>query len=350
MRTAIIGYGLAGRIFHGRLLASTPGVEVVAVVTQSPERRAQVHEDFPGTPCFDGVPTMLQTTQPELAVVASATAAHAGDALSCVTAGVPVVVDKPLAPTAAQAATVVEAARAAGVPLTVFQNRRYDADMLTLHRLLATGELGRVTRFESRFERWRPVPDLTRWRERADPAQGAGVLLDLGSHLVDQACLLLGPVGAVYAEVDARRSAPRDGTPGPASGADDDVFLALRHTGGGYSHLWCGSVTAAAGPRLRVLGTTGALVVEELDGQEAALRDGRSPAAAAAQTMNLVRGAQREAVRPEPGGWDRFYPEVLAALGAGTPMPVDPEDAVRVLRILDAARVSARENRLVAPG
>jgi scyllo-inositol 2-dehydrogenase (NADP+) len=351
MRTAIIGYGLAGRIFHGRLLASTAGVEVVAVVTQSPERRAQVQEDFPDTPCFDAVPTMLQKTRPELAVIASATAAHPADALACVTAGVPVVVDKPLASTAVEAARVVEAARTAGVPMTVFQNRRYDADMLTLRRLLDAGELGRLLRFESRFERWRPVPDMTRWRERADPAQGGGVLLDLGSHLVDQACLLLGPVDSVYAEVDtARDPAAGAAAAAPAgAGADDDVFLALRHTGGGYSHLRCGAVTAAPGPRLRVLGTAGALVVEELDGQEAALRDGRSPGAAAVQTMSLVRGAEREPVPPEPGGWDGFYPAVFAALRGGTPMPVDPEDAVGVLRILDAARLSAREHRVVAP-
>ncbi|MEN3306716.1 MAG: scyllo-inositol 2-dehydrogenase [Micromonosporaceae bacterium] len=336
MRVGIVGYGLAGRVFHGRLLAGTAGVDVVAIVTRDPARRAAAATDFPAAACFADVAAMLSGVPLDLAVVASATAAHAANAVACLTAGVPVVVDKPLAPTAAEAAEVVAAAARAGVPLTVFQNRRYDADIRTLRRLLADGHLGTVPRFESRFERWRPQPDLTRWRERASAAEGGGVLLDLGSHLADQAYALFGPVRSVYAELDARRG-----------GADDDAFLALTHEEGTRSHLWCGAVTAAPGPRLRVLGSRAALVVDELDRQEAALRAGSAPGKAVAQPMRLVRGAEVEPVVPEPGAWDGFYPAVLAALRDGTPMPVDPADAVAVLRILDAARESAATGEVV---
>jgi predicted dehydrogenase len=230
----------------------------------------------------------------------------------------------------------VAAAARGGVPLTVFQNRRYDADFLTLRRLLADGVLGRIQRYESRFERFRPEPDPTKWRERVPAAEGGGTLLDLGSHLVDQAYTLLGPVRSVYAELDVRRG-----------GADDDAFIALRHVDVGYSHLWCSAVTAAPGPRLRVLGSRAALLVSDLDGQEDALRAGRSPDAATPQTMRLVRGAQSEPVTPEPGAWSSFYPAVIAALRDGAPMPVDPADAVAVLRILDAARESAATARIV---
>jgi scyllo-inositol 2-dehydrogenase (NADP+) len=336
MRTAIIGYGLAGRVFHGSLLASTPGVEVVAVVTRNPDRRAQVAGDFPSASCFDAVDTMLKTARPELCVVASATAAHPGDATACVAAGVPVVVDKPLAATVGQAAGLVEAAGRAGVPLTVFQNRRWDADVLTLRRLLADGALGRVLRFESRFERWRPDLDPDKWREQAPAAQGGGVLLDLGAHLVDQAYTLFGPVRSVYAEVDSRRG-----------GADDDVFLALTHADGTYAQLWCGALCAAPGPRLRVLGDRAALLVRELDGQEAALRAGIPPGQAVPQDIRLVHGAEGEPVAPEPGGWAGFYPAVVEALRTHTPLPVDARDAVAVLRILEAARASAAQRRLV---
>jgi predicted dehydrogenase len=145
-------------------------------------------------------------------------------------------------------------------------------------------------------------------------------------------------VRSVYAEVDARRG-----------GADDDAFLALTHETGTRSHLWCAAVTAAPGPRLRVLGSRAALVVDDLDGQEAALRAGAAPGTAVAQAMRLVRGEQTDPVVPEPGAWEAFYPSVLAALRDGTPMPVDPADAVRVLEILDAARESAATGRVVVP-
>ena len=148
-------------------------------------------------------------------------------------AGLAVVVDKPLAPSADEAAALVEHARAAGKLLTVFQNRRWDSDQLTLRRLVSEGELGDVLRYESRFERWRPELREQAWRESAGAAEGGGVLLDLGSHLVDQALQLFGPAMHVYGEVDSRRGAA----------GDDDAFVALRHRAGTYSHL------RAVGPR-----------------------------------------------------------------------------------------------------
>ena len=150
--------------------------------------------------------------------------------------------------------------------MTVFQNRRYDSDQRTLRRLLDSGELGDVLRYESRFERWRPTLTAGKWRETTPASEGGGSLLDLGSHVVDQAITLFGPVSHVYGEVDARRG-----------GADDDAFLALQHVSGVRSHLWVSSVAAAPGPRLRVLGTEAAYVIDDLDGQEEALRAGRMP-------------------------------------------------------------------------
>jgi predicted dehydrogenase len=189
----------------------------------------------------------------------------------------------------------VTRAERAGVLLSVFQNRRWDSDQLTLRRLMAEGALGTITRYESRFERWRPEPDPAKWREARPPEQGGGVLLDLGSHLVDQALVLFGPATHTYAEVNARRR---------VSG-DDDVFIALRHASGTISHLWASAVAPSPGPRLRVQGTAGGFLVSGLDPQEAALRAGARPDTASEwgspQTCEhgrLVAGERSVPVRP----------------------------------------------------
>ena len=201
-------------------------------------------------------------------VVASTTASHVPLARAAVTLGKHVVVEKPVAVTAAPARELAGLAADHGVLLVPFLNRRWDSDHLTLRRLLRDGALGTVLRYELRFDRWRPRPKEGAWREELPAAGGGGVLLDLGAHLVDQALSLHGPAATVYAEVDARRG-----------GADDDVFIALRHSSGVTSHLWANALAAAPGPRLRVLGSRAAYVVPRLDGQEDALRAGESPAA-----------------------------------------------------------------------
>jgi predicted dehydrogenase len=341
LRVGIIGYGLAGRVFHGRLLAGTPGAAVTAVLTRDPQRRAQVAEDHPGAEVHQDVEAVLAAV--DLLVVAAPNASHATAATAAIDAGVPVVVDKPLALDAAEAAALVDRAERAGVPLTVFHNRRWDADQLTLRRLVEAGELGEVRRYESRFERWRPERAAEKWRESLPATAGGGILLDLGSHLVDQAVHRFGPVAEVYAEVDARRGGP-----------EDDVFVALRHAGGVYSQLWASAVAASPGPRLRVLGSAAAFVVEHLDGQEDALRAGRIPGrdgpwgVEPPDRQGVLRyGAESRPAAGEPGRWDSFYPAVLAGLRTGTPMPVDPHDAVAVLRVLEAARRSATERSVV---
>jgi predicted dehydrogenase len=349
MRVGIIGYGLAGRVFHGRLLAASNDADVVAVVTRDPERRAEVGADFPRAQCFDSVDEMLAGTVLDLAVVATATPDHPAAALACLGARVATVVDKPLAANATLARKIIEAA--GDTPLTVFQNRRWDADQLTLRRLLSEERLGPVLRYESRLERWRPQADPGRWRDRLGVAQGGGVLADLGAHLVDQALMLFGPPRSVYAEVIRRRpvGAGTDGADGAGDQPDDDAFVALEHEGGTRSHLWCSAVAAASGPRLRVLGAAAGFVVDEVDGQEDALRAGKAPAEAEPKPSWLMRGAEREAVDPSRGRWDGFYPAVFVALRGGAPMPVDPVDALRALEVIDTARRSAASGEVIRP-
>lgn len=325
LRVAVIGYGLAGATFHAPLVAATPGLELACVVTSRPASDVEV---LPSTEEL-----WERAGSLDLVVVASPNASHAPLARQAIDLGLAVVVDKPLAPSSAEAAALVSHAAAAGVMLTVFQNRRWDSDLLTLRRLIEGGELGEVWRFESRFERWRPQPKADAWRETTPPAQGGGVLLDLGAHLVDQALVLFGPAASVHGEVDSRRE----------GAADDDAFVALRHESGVVSHLWASSVAAAPGPRLRVLGSEGAFVVESVDSQEDALREGKRPndgwgEEPESQWGRLVRGDESSAVPSERGDWPAFYAGVERALRSGAPPPVDPRDAVEVLSILERAR------------
>ena len=347
LKAAIIGYGLAGRSFHAPLISSTAGLAVETVVTADPGRREQALRDHPGARVMSKPEELWRVAdEHDFVVIAAPNDVHAPLAERALDAGLAVVVDKPLAPRADQAAALVERARAAGKLLTVFQNRRWDSDQRTLVRLLEEGALGDVLRHESRFERWRPDPRADAWRETAGPEKGGGVLLDLGSHLVDQALQLFGPASQVYAEIDNRRASP----------GDDDVFLALRHRSGSRSHLWMSALAAAPGPRRRVLGTRAAYLVAEGDGQEDALRSGRRPddpgpwgVEPESRWGRLVKGDESEPVPSEPGSWPVFYTELERALRTGGPPPVDPADAVATLEVIDAARRSAGEGRITEP-
>nr|WP_276611054.1 Gfo/Idh/MocA family oxidoreductase [Kineococcus siccus] len=226
-----------------------------------------------------------------------------------------------------------------GVVLSVYQNRRFDADLLTVRRLLAEGALGEVHRFESAFERWAPDDP---------PAAGAGLLRDFGSHLVDQALLLFGPVSAVAAQ-----------TRGP-DGAEHDVRLQLHHAGGVRTEVSGAWKQAAPAPRFRVTGTAGTFVLDTpVEGQEAHLLAGRTPAGEGAgwgaepphRWGRLhVAGGPVVRVPSEDGRWPEFYERFAAAVRGTGPVPVDPADAVATATVLDAARRSAAEGRTVELG
>lgn len=345
LRVALLGYGLAGRVFHRPLLLAAPGLDITSVVTADPGRRAQAAADLPGAQLFER-PAQLWAgaAEHDLVVVATTTPSHRAMVLAALGSGVAVVVDKPMAPTARLARDMVAAADAAGRLLVPFHNRRFDAEHLTLRRLLADGALGRVLRYESRFERFRPRANAAAWRESTPSRRGGGVLLDLGTHLVDQAIELFGPVARVYAEIDSRRG-----------GSDDDVFLALEHAGGVRSHLWTGALAGSPGPRLRVLGTDAAFVVDDLDGQEDQLRAGMAADDPAFGVVPANRWGRIETgglapARPVPserGAWPAFYGALPGAVAGERPPPVTTAEALVVQAVLDAARTSAQRRRVV---
>jgi scyllo-inositol 2-dehydrogenase (NADP+) len=337
LRVALVGYGLSGRVFHGPLVRATPGLEVTAIVTGDEHRRQQAISDFPGVALLNSAEEVWTRRDDfDLVVIATLPGSHKPLALAAIDAGLAAVVEKPMAVNTADAHKLIERAATADCLLVPFHNRRWDSDQLTLRKLLDEGALGRVHRYESRFERWRPSANPDAWRDVLPATDGGGLLLDLGTHLVDQALTLFGPVSHIRGELRALRG-----------GADDDVFIALRHASGVQSHLWAGAVAAAPGPRLRVLGSEGAYVVEHLDGQEDALRAGLQPDAAGfgAEAPDrwgrLLHGDAGEPVQSQPGRWLTFYEGVEHALRTGAPPPVRAEDALAALEVLEAARSSA---------
>ncbi|MGW1778586.1 Gfo/Idh/MocA family protein [Streptomyces sp. NPDC002143] len=352
LRVGLIGYGLAGSVFHAPLIASTEGLTLDTVVTSNPERQEQARAEFPDVRVAATPDELLaRADELDLVVIASPNKTHVPLATAALKAGLPVVVDKPVAGTAAEARELAALAEERGLLLSVFQNRRWDNDFLTLRRLLDEGELGDVWRFESRFERWRPLPKGG-WRESGDPAEIGGLLYDLGSHVVDQALVLFGPAVSVYAEADIRR---------PGAETDDDTFIAITHANGVRSHLYVSATTAQLGPRFRVLGSKAGYVKYGLDPQEAALREGERPAGPADSADSVAWGTEPEElwgrlgsgespltgggepVRTLPGDYPAYYAAVAKALIDGGPGPVTAGEAAAALDVLEAARRSARD-------
>jgi scyllo-inositol 2-dehydrogenase (NADP+) len=340
LRAALIGYGLAGSLFHGPFIEATPGLTVGTVVTSNPERQAEARRAHPDARVVsDSDQVFERAADDDFVVVAAPNDVHVSLTRRALDASLPVVVDKPVAPTAAEARSLVEHAERLGLLITAYMNRRWDSDQLTLQRILEEGGLGKVLRYESSLERWQPTLSGRKpWSEVSPPEAGGGVMLDLGTHLVDQALVLFGPVARVYAELDTVRG----------GAADDDSFLALEHRSGVRSHIRASLLTAAPGPRLRVLGDRAAYLISDVDGQEDALRAGARPSDDAAwgaepedRWGRLISEEGSEPIPSERGDWPAFYAGMERALREGLPPPVDPWDGVAALEVLDAARQSA---------
>ncbi len=345
VRIGVVGYGLGGRVFHAPLVASAPNATLVGVVTTSDERRAQLADVHPDVPALASLRELVDVGA-EAVVITSTTGTHAELAHEALDLGLHVVVDKPLAVDAATAGPVIEHAESAGLLLSVFQNRRWDSDFLTVRRVLAEGTLGEVFRFESRFERWAPGPPRAWWRSELPPSEGGGVRLDLGAHLVDQALELFGPVVSVYAEAAIRRTTGK---------AEDDLAVSLTHANGVLSYLAANTWSGDISRRFRVLGREGAYVVGGADSQEDVLREGLTPASVGdtwgiepVQAWGHVhRGGERDVVPTERGRWDTFYPAFAAAVRGEGDVPVDPRDALTGLHVLDAIATSTTTGRIV---
>jgi predicted dehydrogenase len=345
IRVGLIGFGLGGEVFHAPLVDANPDMRLETIVTSDPGRQARARDAYPSSRIVPNVEGLWErAADHDLVIVCTPNLHHVPLASSGLRSGLHVVVDKPLAATAADGRALAALAAERGLVLAVFQNRRWDGDFLTVRKLLEQDALGSVVRFESRFERWRPDPEGRAWRERGALEEAGGMLFDLGSHLVDQALLLFGAPTHVYAEVDRRR---------PGVEVDDDTFVALIHEGGVRSHLWMSLTAAILGPRYRVLGLRGAFEKDGLDPQEAALAAGERPGGPGWGTEGRERwgrlsdGSADRAVPTEPGDYPAFYRGVVEALRTGGPPPVDVRDVIAGLEVLEAARESSRAGQVV---
>lgn len=338
IRTAVIGFGTAGRVFHAPFLAADPAYSLDVVVTRDPERRAEAEALHPGVRVVDRPDDVWALAGSlDLVVIGSPSGTHAALAGAALEAGLDVVVDKPFAVTAEEGRALIALAERLGRVLTVFQNRRWDGDFQTVRALIDEGRLGEVHRFESRFEWYKPAPP-TSWKTEATAAEGGGILYDLGTHLLDQAVQLFGPVDFLHVELARRR---------PGAAAEDDVFLALRHEGGVISHLWMNGIAPLPAPRFHVLGSRAGYTSWGLDGQEAALKAGARPTdpgfGETPEERWGVLGAGGDVTRVPTlrGDYGGFYRALAEAIRTGARPPVDPRDAVGVLDLIERARSQA---------
>jgi predicted dehydrogenase len=289
-------------------------------------------EDFPDIKVVTTMQELLSHNL-DLVVVASANLAHAEQAAAALKAGIPVVVDKPMGRNLVETKSIVELSDSLGVPVTTFFNRRWDSDALTIKKVLASGVLGQIHRMDSRFERFRPDVNKDSWRENMSAEDGGGQLLDLQPHLISTAIDWFGKCELVTATVRAIRGA-----------ADDDSVLVLRHDSGVMSYLSASAVVGAPGPRIRILGSKGALVINDLDPQEALLRAGKFPAGGVwseptTSVAHIHRGNEVEEIQGIAGNYAMFYTAVASAISNGTPWPVSNDDALLVASIIDQARI-----------
>jgi predicted dehydrogenase len=331
LRVGIAGYGLAGRYFHAPLLKGC-GFEVVTVLTSNQLRASHALEDFPDTKVVTTMQELLSHNL-DLVVVASANLAHAEQAAAALKAGIPVVVDKPMGRNLVETKSIVELSDSLGVPVTTFFNRRWDSDALTIKKVLASGVLGQIHRMDSRFERFRPDVNKDSWRENMSAEDGGGQLLDLQPHLISTAIDWFGKCELVTATVRSIRGV-----------ADDDSVLVLRHDSGVMSYLSASAVVGAPGPRIRILGSKGALVINDLDPQEALLRAGKFPAGGiwsepTTSVAHIHRGNEVEEIQGIAGNYAMFYTVVASAISNGTAWPVSNDDALLVASIIDQARI-----------
>lgn len=332
---ALVGYGFVGKTFHAPLIAATPGLVLHTVVSSDP---AKVLADHPAAKVAPDLATALADPAVDLVVIATPDPLHAAQALAALEAGKHVVIDKPFAVSLDEARAVADHAAQAGKLLSVFHNRRWDSDFLTLKTLIADGALGEIVQYESHFDRFRPLV-RDRWREKP----GAGALLDLGPHLIDQALQLFGPPTALQADLAVQK----DGGQAP-----DYFHLVLR-----YPRLrvllHASQMTIASDLRLAVHGTKGSFVKQGLDPQENALKAGIVPGAEGwgvdprpgTLTVSDGEGTASRGVEGVPGDYLAYYAAIRDALSGHGDNPAPPEEALLVMQLIELAARSAAEGR-----
>jgi predicted dehydrogenase len=342
VRVGLIGYGYAGRTFHAPLICTTPGLALVAVASSDAAKvRAGLGD---GPRVFSTAQALIEDAGVDLVVIASPNATHAGLATLALSAGKHVVVDKPFTATTAQAVQLAQLAAERGLLLSVFHNRRWDSTTRTALRLLDTGLLGNISYASMHYDRFRPQP-VERWKENAKA--GGGLWMDLAPHLLDEALRYFGQPLAIQADIVSMRAGGR---------ADDGFHARLRYPDGLRVDLHASMLGAVPRPRLVLQGTRGSYVKQGLDPQEASLKAGLRPEDGAAWGVDAEcgiavveqdGGLRTIEIATENGAYPEYYRQVAEAIRGLGPNPVPPEEAIAVMRLLDAGRESSAQRREV---
>jgi len=340
IRVGVIGFGLAGRIFHTAVVAATPGLELAVIVQRSGDEAAKA---YPGVKIARSIEEMLEDATIRLVVVGTPSYSHFEIAEQCLRAGRNVVIDKPFTLTSDEARRLIELARERKLLVTAYQNRRWDGDFVTLKQVLASGELGRIVSYESHFDRYRAEPKLDVWRESGGP--GGGILFDLGPHLIDQATTLFGDPASVFADVRIDRE----------TSVTDDAFDVQLKFSSGVTALLRSTLTACkAGPRFVVHGTLGSFVKWGLDPQEDQLKAGMKfgDAGFGEDPENLwgelyIAGKPVERVKTAAGDYRGLYANVRDALLGVGELEVKPEQAWRTTRLIELCREASALGRRI---
>lgn len=347
MRTVgvgLVGYGFVGRNFHAPLIASVAGLALRHIVCRDP---AGPQRDYPQAQWSADSAALLADPAIELVVIATPNDSHFPLAKAALEAGKHVVVEKPFVVSVAEGEELIALAAARGCLLSVFHNRRWDSDFLTMRKLIDSGQLGKVYRYEAQYDRYAPLV-RQRWRESAAPGAGAGVLFDLGSHLIDQALQLFGVPTSVYADMARQRA-----------GAEvDDYFQLLLDYHGVKISLHASRLVMQPGPRYQVHGMDGSFVKYGIDAQEAALLRGEGPGHPAwgreAPEQHGSITVERDGVKIHgkaeslPGCYEAYYQGMHAAITQGASVPVSAADALNVIRVIACAQRSHAEQRVVS--
>lgn len=338
MKIGLVGYGAGGRYFHAPFISAAQGLDLVGIVARAPETIANAKADYPGVAIYPSLSAMLDVGV-DIVTITTPPQTRRELVLEAIAAGVAVVADKPFSPDAKTGRELAEAAEAKGVILSIFHNRRFDADILTLRKVLEQQRVGKLWRFHNRMDLDDPLT--------LDGGETGGILRDLGSHLVDQTLWLLGPVTTVYANLDFIEC--------PEGLTDASFTLTLTHANGVHSHLSSTKLNRITRRELTLYGEDGSYTSNGTDVQAQAILAGKRPADDLAAwgyeqpahwgMLRTVHG--EETIPSEQGCYHAYYQAMAEAVRTGGVPPVTAEQAIHTLDILDAAIISAREKRLV---
>lgn len=339
IEVGLVGFGLAGRAFHAPVIRAVPGLHLAAILQRSGNEAA---EKYPDVRIVRTLDDLLAMKEIQLIVIATPNDTHYPLARQCLAAGRDVVVDKPFATTLEEARSLVDLARGAGRLLTVYQNRRFDGDFQALRQIVAAGTLGRIVRFETSYDRYRPQLKPGAWRESQRP--GSGILFDIAPHLIDHALVLFGLPEAVTADVRIERE---------NAVADDAFDITLHYPNSLRAVLRSSILAAAPRPRFVALGTQGSFVKQSFDPQEMNLRRGNIPADTAwglepeenwgVLTMRVGDAFEQRRIPSASCDYRDYYANVRdAILGVGK-LAVTPEWSLDVMRLLELARASSQK-------